>query len=108
MRPVGRHRLGRNKPRLSNRERTHDAERGVTSGNQCRTRYPTRTGDSTGRGSSDSRESAARKGKEMNEYYECTNCGQVVQGFEASQQIECCDNPNYVPVEKDNGDKEDD
>jgi len=34
----------------------------------------------------------------MNEYYKCQNCDQVVQGFVASQQMECCDSPNYVPI----------
>lgn len=32
----------------------------------------------------------------MSKYYVCVNCGQVVQGWNASQQIECCENPNYV------------
>jgi len=34
------------------------------------------------------------------EYYKCLHCGQVVQGFIASQQIECCEAPDYVPLEE--------
>ena len=36
----------------------------------------------------------------MNEYYECENCGQVVQGYNASRQVECCDSPSYKPLEE--------
>jgi len=36
----------------------------------------------------------------MNEYFECYNCGQVVQGFVASQQVECCEIPSYQRIEK--------
>ena len=36
----------------------------------------------------------------MNEYFECYNCGQVVQGFVASQQGECCEIPSYQRIEK--------
>ena len=32
-------------------------------------------------------------------YFECENCGQVVQGFEASRQVECCAHPSYVEIE---------
>jgi len=34
----------------------------------------------------------------MNRYFECKNCGQVVQGFEASRQVECCNHPQYVEI----------
>jgi len=34
------------------------------------------------------------------EYYECTNCGQVVQGFNAAQDIRCCDRKNMVAIER--------
>ena len=37
---------------------------------------------------------AARE-REMNEYFQCRNCEQVVQGWHASQQIECCERPSY-------------
>lgn len=33
----------------------------------------------------------------MNEYFECKNCGQVVQGWNA-RGIECCENPDYQPT----------
>ena len=36
----------------------------------------------------------------MSEYFECYICGQVVQGFVASQQVECCEIPSYQRVEK--------
>lgn len=42
----------------------------------------------------------------MGEYYKCENCGQVVQGFVASQQMECCEHPDYRIIpdpEEDNG-----
>ena len=29
------------------------------------------------------------------EYYECCNCGQVVQGFHASEDMQCCGHPDY-------------
>lgn len=34
----------------------------------------------------------------MNEYYECRNCGQVVQGWNASLDIECCDRKDMIRV----------
>jgi len=34
-----------------------------------------------------------------NEYYECRNCGQVVQGFGASQDINCCEHPGYDQID---------
>ena len=36
-----------------------------------------------------------------NRYFECQNCGQVVQGFEAAMQTECCDNPQYEEIKPD-------
>jgi len=36
----------------------------------------------------------------MNVYYECKGCQQVVQGFAASQQVECCKNPQYHLVDR--------
>ena len=35
----------------------------------------------------------------MNRYFECANCGQVVQGFEASRQVDCCDRPDYQEID---------
>lgn len=32
------------------------------------------------------------------EYYECQGCGQVVQGFNAMQQIDCCNSPCFIQV----------
>lgn len=32
------------------------------------------------------------------QYYECQNCGQTVQGFNAMQQIDCCDKPDFVEI----------
>ena len=34
----------------------------------------------------------------QNEYFQCTACGQMVQGFNASQDIQCCDQKNMIPV----------
>ena len=31
----------------------------------------------------------------MSDYLKCDGCGQVVQGFEAAMQTECCDKPMY-------------
>ena len=36
-----------------------------------------------------------QKERKMQEYFECQNCGQVVQGFVASQMVECCESPRY-------------
>ena len=36
----------------------------------------------------------------MNEYFECYNCGNIVQGFVASQQVECCQIPSYQRIER--------
>ena len=34
-----------------------------------------------------------------NRYFECTNCGQVVQGWHAANEwITCCGNKNMVEV----------
>ena len=41
---------------------------------------------------------------EMNEYFECVNCGQVVQGFNASRQVDCCERPSYARVPGPEGD----
>lgn len=30
----------------------------------------------------------------------CRRCGQVVQGFEAAMQVECCEKPNYQHIEE--------
>ena len=37
----------------------------------------------------------------MNEYFECKTCGQVVQGWNASRSIRCCEAPDYVALEED-------
>ena len=34
----------------------------------------------------------------QNRYWECTNCEQVVQGFNAMEQIDCCANKNMVEI----------
>ena len=31
----------------------------------------------------------------MNRYFQYENCGQVVQGFNASREIDCCEAPFY-------------
>ncbi len=33
-----------------------------------------------------------------NEYFECASCGQVVQGWNASQMIDCCEEKHMMPV----------
>lgn len=37
---------------------------------------------------------------DRNEYFECINCQQVVQGWNASQDVECCDSPDFVGIER--------
>jgi len=37
--------------------------------------------------------------RDMKQYFECRNCGQVVQGFEAALCVECCDEPDYVATD---------
>jgi len=32
------------------------------------------------------------------QYFECENCGQVVQGWGASRDIDCCERPNFVEI----------
>lgn len=32
------------------------------------------------------------------QYFECENCGQVVQGFNAMEQIDCCERPDFVEI----------
>ena len=31
-------------------------------------------------------------------YFQCTNCGQVVQGWHASQDIQCCDKKHMAEI----------
>lgn len=35
----------------------------------------------------------------MNRYFECENCGQVVQRLEASRQVDCCESPQYREID---------
>ena len=42
---------------------------------------------------------AAQKERVMNEYFECVNCGQVVQGWNASQMVQCCEFPQHKRIE---------
>lgn len=37
----------------------------------------------------------------MSNYYRCAECGYIVEGFEASQQVRCCEHPGYTPVSHD-------
>ena len=48
----------------------------------------------------------AQKERNMKEYFECVNCGQVVQGWHASQQIECCESPQYRSIYPDDGESD--
>lgn len=32
------------------------------------------------------------------QYFECENCGQVVQGWGASRDIDCCEKPDFVEI----------
>ena len=32
------------------------------------------------------------------QYFECENCEQVVQGWGASRDIDCCEEPNFVEI----------
>jgi len=46
------------------------------------------------------------KENKVNRYFECKSCGQVVQGFEASRQVECCDHPDYREIDSPDADDE--
>lgn len=34
-----------------------------------------------------------------NWYFECENCQQVVQGFHASESVECCEDKQMVEID---------